>query len=268
MSEADAIERTDEPVTVGRLVDDLRDLRVEAGDTLLVHASLSALGWVAGGPVAVVDALQEAVTADGTLVMPAHTGLSDPANWQNPPVPDDWIPVIRAEIPAYRPAVTPTRGLGAIPECFRNYPGVVRSRHPSLSFAAWGADADAIVADHSYDDALGDGSPLARVYDRDGDVLLLGVGHGPSTSLHLAEYRADYPKDRTTHGGPVLVDGEREWVEFEDIEISDDDFEEVGAAFEEECEVAVGPVGEGTARLFSQRDAADFAVEWFGENRA
>ncbi len=267
MSEADAIERTDEPVTVDRLVDDLRDLGVEAGDTLLVHASLSALGWVAGGPVAVVDALREAVTADGTLVLPTHTGLSDPANWSNPPVPDDWVPVIRESTPAYRPDVTPTRDVGAVPECFRTYPDVVRSRHPSLSFAAWGADADAIVADHSFDHPLGEGSPLARVYDRDGDVCFLGVGYATNTSFHLAEYRADFPKERATHGGPVLRDGERVWVEFEDVAGSTDDFEEVGAAFEEECAVAVGEVGEGMARLFSQRDAVDFAVEWFSENR-
>ena len=44
MSEADAIERVDEPVTVASLVADLRELGVEAGDALLVHSSLSALG--------------------------------------------------------------------------------------------------------------------------------------------------------------------------------------------------------------------------------
>jgi aminoglycoside 3-N-acetyltransferase len=267
MSEADAVERTDEPVTVARIVADLRDLGVEAGDTLLVHASLSALGWVAGGAVAVVDALQEAVTRDGTLVMPTHTGLSDPARWSNPPVPDDWVPVIREETPAYRPEVTPTRGVGAVPECFRSYPGVARSRHPSLSFAAWGADAESVVADHPFDDPLGDGSPLAAVYDRDGRVLLLGVGYGPNSSFHLAEHRADYPKERVTQGGTVLVDGEREWVTYEDIDISDDDFEDLGADFEADRDVTLGEVGEGTARLFSQREAVDYAVEWFEENR-
>lgn len=47
------------------------------------------------------------------------------------------------------------------------------------------------------------------LYDRDGRVLLLGTDHGTNTSLHLAEYRADYPKERTGDGGPVLIDGER-----------------------------------------------------------
>jgi len=51
------------------------------------------------------------------------------------------------------------------------------------------------VTDHGLDDPR-ENSPLARVYDRDGDVLLLGVGHDSNTSLHLAEHRADFPRGR------------------------------------------------------------------------
>ncbi len=161
-------DRSDEPVTVDRLAADLRDLGLAAGDTVLVHSSLSELGWVCGGPVAVVDALQQVVTDDGTLAMPAHTGdYSDPGNWQHPPVPDEWEETIRETMPAYRPAVTPCRRLGAVPDTFRSYPGVVRSRHPVVSFAAWGAEAAAVTADHSYDEPLGEASPLARLYERD-----------------------------------------------------------------------------------------------------
>jgi aminoglycoside 3-N-acetyltransferase len=269
MTEKDTIDRSDDPVTVDRLVDDLRELGIEAGETLIVHSSLSSLGWVCGGAPAVVDALREAVTAEGTLVVPTHTGYSDPAGWGNPPVPDDWEPTIRETMPAFDPAVTPTRGMGAIPECFRTYPDVRRSRHPVVSFAAWGAEAGTVVEDHSYDEPLGENSPLARVYDLDGRVLLLGVGHDRNTSLHLAEYRGEYPKRRTVDGGPVLRDGERRWLEYVDIETRTDDFSAVGEAFELHHPEAVtrGTVGYGTARLYEQRALVDFATAWFGENR-
>jgi aminoglycoside 3-N-acetyltransferase len=267
MGEAEAIEQLDEPLTVSTLAADIRDLGVSAGETLLVHSSLSSLGWVCGGAPAVVDALQEVVTDDGTLVMPTHTGYTDPAGWSNPPVPDEWKVRIRETMPAYRPDSTPTRGMGAIPECFRTYPNTYRSDHPAVSFAAWGADAEAVVRDHALDYRLGENSPLARVYEMDGDVLLLGVGHDTNTSLHLAEHRADIENETTTNGGPILSDGKRVWVEYENIEENTDDFIELGADFERNVGLTAGRIGAATAKLVSQRTLVAFAVEWFEANR-
>jgi aminoglycoside 3-N-acetyltransferase len=270
MGEHAAVDAVDDPVTVDRIAADLRDLGAEAGDTLLVHSALSELGWVAGGSQAVVDALRRVVNDAGTVVMPTHsTQYNDPSVWSNPPVPDDWIERIRESMPPFRPAVTTTRSMGAIPECFRNYPGAVRSRHPLYSFAAWGADAETVVDDHGFENGMGEDSPLARVYERDGCVLLLGTGHETNTSLHLAEYRADTDADRTTVGAPVLRDGEREWVEWESIEHDSGDFPEIGAAFEAEHPdaVAEGAVGAATAKLIDQSTLVGFGVEWMNEHR-
>lgn len=268
MSEAAAIDRVDEPNTVSSLTAELRDLGVQAGDVLLVHASLSALGWVCGGAQAVVDALQDVLTESGTLVMPTHTTqYSDPAGWSNPPVPDAWVDPIRESMPPFRPDVTPTRGMGAIAECFRSYPEVVRSRHPEVSFAAWGSAAEAVAGDHGYDYSLGEESPLARVYERDGRVLLLGVGHEVNTSLHLAETRADLDKRTIEHSAPVLEAGRRVDVTYEDIARSTADFADLGADYERQTESTVGEIGAATAELIDQRSLVDFAVEWFEANR-
>lgn len=268
MDERTAADRVEEPVTVSSLVADLRELGVTPGDTLLVHASLSALGWVCGGAQAVVDALMETLTPSGTLVVPTHTGqYTDPTAWTNPPVPDHWVDTIRQEMPPFRPDVTPSRGVGAIPECLRCYPDAVRSEHPTVSFAAWGAGADDIVADHGLDYGLGEASPLARIYERDGDVLLLGVGHDANTSLHLAEYRADVPAETVTAAARICEDGDPVRVEYEDIETDTADFPDLGAAFEAGGSVRTGRVGAAEARLLNQRRLVDFAVEWFEANR-
>ncbi|WP_135825432.1 aminoglycoside N(3)-acetyltransferase [Halorussus ruber] len=269
--EAKAIERTDAPLTVERLAEEFRNLGVEAGDTLLVHSSMSSLGWVAVGPTTVVDALMEVVTTDGTLVMPAHSGqYTDPEGWEHPPVPDDWVEEIRASRPPFRPAVTPTRGMGAIGETFRTYPEARRSRHPIYSFSAWGADAEEIVADHAYDHGLGEKSPLAAVYDREGTILMLGTGHETNTSLHLAEHRADREQEIVTQSAPVLDEnGERVMREFEELDYNSDDFPEAGQDFEEEYPEAVtrGRVGSGAAKLLDQRAIVDYGAEWFETNR-
>jgi aminoglycoside 3-N-acetyltransferase len=271
MSEEDIITRTGSlPATVGSLVADLAALGVRPGMTLLVHSALSALGWVSGGPQAVVLALEQSLGPEGTLVMPAHSGgLSDPANWHHPPVPAAWWQIIRDTMPAFDPDLTPTRSMGAVVECFRKQAGVRRSYHPQVSFVARGPHADFITRDHALAFSLGEGSPLARVYDLDGWILLLGVGHGNNTSLHLAEYRANFTgKQVTPQGAPILVDGRREWVEFDDIDLNDEDFPAIGAAFARDTGLQhTGQVAAGQAILVPQRALVDYVVGWMSQNR-
>jgi len=268
MGELEAIQKASYPLTRQILAEDLRTLGVKRGMTLLVHSSLSALGWVNGGPVAVIQALMDVLTSEGTLVMPAHSGdLSDPAQWGNPPVPYSWQAVIRDTMPAYDPRLTPTRGMGRIPELFRTWPDVRRSDHPQVSFAAWGEKANFVTTGHKLKNGLGESSPLARVYDLAGYVLLLGVGYGNNTSFHLAEYRvADPPM--TNNGAPVMENGRRTWKPFADVDINDGVFPAIGQAFERVHAVTVGRVGLATCRLFVQTDAVDFAVKWLTDFRS
>src|SRR5215467_1319735 len=124
-----------EPRTRASLAADLRALGLRPGSVVIVHSSLSSLGWVCGGPVAVVEALLDVLGPNGTLVVPTHSGdNSDPAEWRRPPVPETWWPIIREHMPAYDPARTPSTGVGIIPETVRTWPGALRSNHPRTSF--------------------------------------------------------------------------------------------------------------------------------------
>ncbi len=259
------------PPTLTSLAAGLRNTGVAAGMTLLVHTSFKAVAeWVIGGPQALILALEDVLGGDGTLVMPTMSGdLSDPKDWEHPPVPAAWWETIRREMPPYMPDLTTTREMGIVAETFRKQDGVLRSNHPHTSFAAWGKHAALVTADHSLASPLGEQSPLARIYELGGYVLLLGVGHGNNSSLHLAEARADYLSKRLIQtGAPILVDGRRQWVEFQQLAWDDGDFVQIGADFGRDTGLErVGQVGQATARLMPQRALVDYGVTWMATQR-
>ena len=171
-------------------------------------------------------------------------------------------------MPAYDRAMTPTREMGSVVECFRHVPGVIRSEHPTVSAAAVGPNAEFVSAGHELRDGLGEASPQGRVYELDGHVLLLGVNHTNNTSLHLAERRSAPPDARwRPQSSPLMIDGERRWVTYECLDDDPSDFGEIGQAFADSGLERTGPVGAGTGRLMRSRDIVDFATDWMNEHR-
>ena len=269
ISERDVIRSTRYPNTITTLKTDYKSLGIRPGLVVIMHSSLSKIGWTVGGPVAVIKALMEILTSEGTLIMPTFSGdNTDPSQWENPPVPKSWWDVIRNEMPAYHPKITPTRGMGTIIETFRKWPKVIRSDHPTSSFAAWGRYAEYITKNHELITDLGEDSPLARIYDLDGKILLVGVSHENNTSLHLAEYRSNYIKKQyKLNGFAMLINNERKWVEWKELDLNMDDFKQLGKDFELKIDYNLCKVGLAEARLISQREIVDFAIEWFKKNR-
>jgi aminoglycoside 3-N-acetyltransferase len=177
--------------------------------------------------------------------------------------------VIREQSPGFDPTLTPaSRWMGVLAETVRTWPGAVRSDHPQVSFAAIGGHADDVTADHRLDDALGESSPLGVIYRLNGKVLLLGVGYGSNTSLHLAEWRQQDLPQHTTGSAIRHPDGFGQWVTWTDVAEDETDFEKIGTDFEAATHAAsIGQVGSATARLIPQRTLVDFASHWMASNR-
>lgn len=272
MPEGQVVHKTNTPATIESLQADFTALGIEKGMVLLVHSSLSAIGWVCGGAVAVLIALQKVLGETGTLVMPTYsTDLSEPSQWENPPVPESWWQTIRETMPAYEPDLTPTRSMGVIAETFRKQNGVFRSAHPHSSFCARGPQASYLINNHSLAYGLGEHSPLARIYDLHGFVLLLGVGHLSNTSIHLAEYRSTFPTKRVEQeGAPISQAGSRTWTTFENINLDASDFDRIGDDFlraDAGKVVRHGKVGIANCQFMPQRALVDFAADWLEKNR-
>lgn len=251
------------------ILEALSEVGVGKGQDVMVHTSLSSLGFVCGGAQVVIEALLETVGSEGTIMMPAQSWKNlDPSSGVHWKEPESWWNLIRENWPAYDKDITPTNTMGAVAEMFRRWPGTLRSDHPARSVAAWGSHAEYLTAGHDLSNIFGDGSPIGKLYGLDGLVLLIGVGYDKNTSLHLADARAEYPgKHNSIEHSAVIENGCRVWKRYETLYVDGKDFTEIGEAFENTCTVHKTTLGNGTVRLMKQRELVDFAVRWIEENR-
>ena len=220
------------------IADQLHALGLEPGSVALVHSSYRALRPVEGGPQGVIDALSRVVGPMGTVVMPSWPG-------------DDDRP--------FEPSAPSAPDLGVIADTFWRQRGALRTDHP-FTFAALGPHARHITSDplpippHRLESAVG------RVWELDGQVLLLGVGHDSNTTIHLAEvlggapYRAPKHVTHLVDGRPVRIEyGENDHC-CQRFTFADEWLREGGLQRE-------GPVGHGQARLVRSRDVVNVVVE-------
>lgn len=179
-----------------QLVEDLIKLGVKQGDTLFMHSSLKGLKYNIS-PKEVLESVIYALGSEGTLLLPAFSYLNV-NSIMNEFVIDET-----------------TTCIGVIPETFRTQFDVVRSLHPTHSVCAIGKNAKEITKNHHLDTTpVGKNSPISKLSDYDGKILMLGCGLLPSTFMHGVEeivgvsycllpnvepyYMIDYDKKRYT----------------------------------------------------------------------
>lgn len=176
----------------------------------LIHSALSAFGYVPGGAKTLIKSLLQAANINNcTIVMPAHS--------------DDSFPRLIG--------LGSCAKMGAVSERFRQTPGVIRSRHPQLSFCAKGPLAKKLLSCHEAETGLGFSSPNGRLLDADAGILMFGADWNTCTLMHLAEY-AHASTDRVQCGAfkPGIFKRFETW---EDIPYQPELFDKIGKMFEE-----------------------------------
>jgi len=158
------------------ITSDLLSSGLHKGGAMLVHSSLSSMGRVPGGPETVIRGLLDALGPEGTLLVPALS-----------------YRYVDAARPVFDVRRTPCN-IGAIPEYFRTRPATIRSVHPTHSVCGVGAQAADVLGEHHVDATpCGPHSPYRKLRDRSGQILFLGCGLKPNTSMHGVEELVEPP---------------------------------------------------------------------------
>ena len=257
--------------TRSELVRDLSKLGLATGDMVMVHASMRAVGPVLGGPDVVIRALLDVVGDPGTIMVYvdwedavqhlAHGDVTETLDWQ-----------LLDELPPFDPNIPRARrAYGIFPEFLRTWPAAVRSGNPDASVAAIGSQAEWLCRNHPLNYGYGSGSPLAKLVQAEGKVLLLGSPLGTVTVLHYAEHVARLPNKRVIrYREPMLVHGTKQWVEIEEFdtgqpvvpEAPEDYFADLVRGYLDTGKGQSGTVGQAQSYLFDAAELHRYAVEW------
>jgi aminoglycoside 3-N-acetyltransferase len=252
------------------LAEGFRNLGLTQGDTVMVHASVRAVGPIAGGPDQIHLALKDALTEAGTMMMYASCPefYDEVGRGVHPGSIErellDKMPAFDAR------TARAARDNGTLVEFFRSYPDSLVNDHVAR-FVVWGAQARHLISEQPWDFAFGKGSALERFVELDGKILLIGCDHDTVTFLHYAEHLLDVPGLRiASYEVPVVENGERVWKEMKEVDTSgegahpnwpDRFFAQIVNAYMAQTHNRGGRVGHAHCFLFDAKGLLKLALE-------
>ena len=248
---------------------DLRSLGLTSGDVVMVHASVRAVGEVAGGPDEIHLAIKDVIGHDGTLIMYASCPrYVDEVGRGNLTAAEE-ADILEKLPPFDASTARSARDNGALVEMLRTYPGSSVNQHPAR-FVAWGKHVAHLFSRQPWNYAFGRHSALERFVELDGKILLLGCDHDTVTFLHYAEHIVDIPNKRVARFKvPMLENGKRVWRDMEEFDTSgagahanwpDRFFAKIVDAHLAESGNRGGVVGDAPSHLTRARPLLDYAL--------
>ncbi len=241
-------------VSIDDLIRGFKALKIEYGDVIFVHSSLSSLGYVVNGVNTVINALLEVVGDEGTIIMPTFTGSIKDC-LENPPF-------FKYDEPCWT---------GVIPENFRRRGDSIRSLHPTHSVASIGSKAYTIVKGH--EDSLspcGDGTPYIQLYRLNGKIMFLGVDLACNTFFHTVEELADVPYHLQPEPVKVKIEDRNCRVLRREMYLhaygTPRRFREAERFLMEEDIIRIGMIGRAEVRIIDAREMLDVTIKKLREN--
>lgn len=244
------------------ILQQLETLGIQKGMVLLVHANVQRLGYIIGGAQALIEALMEVVGYDGTLVVPSFTPeLLDPACCDHRVSREYWKDVRSFALPFDKKLTSPSEHDTFAMQFLRNE-GVIRSYHPLYSFAAWGKYAKVICNRHPLHFGLSKDSPLGKVVEFNGNVLMLGCDYTDCSIFHLARYMNEQTPIRLI-SAPIINNKKTMWKDMLDLDYQTKNFSEIGEVIEERNLIKTTYIGNTKCKMFSSREAISLASAYF-----
>lgn len=248
-------------ISFDNLKTDLIAMGIQKGDHVIVHSSLSKMGYVEEGPKTLVDALMNVIGETGTLLCPcfAHHTFSKYYLDTNP---------------VFDVLHSPSKA-GAVTEYIRNLPGAKRSLHPTDSVCAIGALADYFTNSHFGQlTPYNENSPYYKLAQHKGKIINIGVPLNTScTNLHTLEDAVDfkYPIYHQKIYDAKLINEKGELLSMK-TKVHDPVFsqkrrpDELIPLFEKEGIFKRGTVGEASANIIPAKELLEVMIKAYHDN--
>jgi aminoglycoside 3-N-acetyltransferase len=251
-----------------QLTAEFRSLGIAFGDVVMAHASVRAVGEVAGGPDEIHLALKDVLTIEGALLMYAGCPRYVDEVGRGNLTPSQEAEVLEKLPPFDADTARSARDHGILVEFLRTFPGSRVNQHPAR-FVAWGSRAEYLLSPQPWDYAYGHNSALDRFAALDGKILLLGCDHDTVTFLHYVEHIADIPDKRVARFQvPIAENGVRVWRNMKEFDTSgagvhvnwpERFFARLVDGYLSVSENRGGPVGDAWCYVFPARELLRFA---------
>ena len=246
------------------IIQQLTTLGIQKGMVLYIQTDMRKLGYLAGGVQTLLDALMDCVGFEGTLVIPTFTmNLADPSCQRTRINRKHWKDARINALPFHRKLSAPDHDDPFTLQFLRNE-GVVRSYHPIYSFAAWGKYAKFICDKHPLHFGLGEDSPLGKILEFNGYIVLLGEQYHRCTLLNLASYKKEKQPIRII-SAPIENNQSMIWKDMLELSFKDAPNETIGEYFETNSLVTTSYIGNGKCHMLNAREAIKWTLHYDAE---